>query len=69
MSHRDKKHNEGYQKIAKKLLQRQNIQSQINPRFTPATNLKTGTYVLIPKLVTQKGISKKYNQSEKDHFR
>ena len=37
---RDKKHNEIYQKVAKKLLQRQNVQSQINSRFKPATNFK-----------------------------
>ena len=51
---RDKKHNEIYQKVTKKLLQRQNINSQINSRFTPATNLKIGTYVLIPNFTTQK---------------
>ena len=34
------KHNEIYQKVTKKLLQRQNITSQINSRFTPTTNLK-----------------------------
>ena len=34
---RDKKHNEIYQKETKKLLQRQNIDSQIKSRFTPAT--------------------------------
>ena len=37
---RDKKHNKIYQKVAKKLLQRQNINSQMSFRFTPATNLK-----------------------------
>ena len=42
---RDKKHYEIYQKIAKKLIQKQNVYSQINSRFTPATNLKTGTCV------------------------
>ena len=41
----DKKHNEIYQKITKKLLQRQNINNQINSRFMPATNLKIGTFV------------------------
>ena len=55
---RDKKHNEIYQKIAKKLLQRQNINDQINSRFTPATDLKIGTFVLIHNFNTQKGISK-----------
>ena len=38
-----KKNNEIYQKIVKKLLQRQNAQSQTNSRFTQATNLRTGT--------------------------
>ena len=42
---RDKKHNEIYQKITKKLLQRQNINEQINSRFTPASELKIGTFV------------------------
>ena len=55
---RDKKHNEIYQKVAKKLLQRQNINNQINSRFVPATDLKIGTFVLIPNFNTQKGISK-----------
>ena len=57
---RDKKHNNIYQKVTKKLLQRQNITSQINSWFTPATNLKIGTYVLIPDFTTQKRISKKF---------
>ena len=56
---RDKKQNEIYQKITKKLLQRQNINIQINSRFMPATDLKIGTFVLIPNFQTQKGISKK----------
>ena len=67
---RDKKHNAIYRKIAKKLLKRQNVQGQLNSRFTPATNLKNGTYILIPNFVTQKKhYPKKYNQSEKDHFK
>ena len=49
--------NEFYQKITKKLLQRQNINNQINSRFMPATHLKMGTFVLIPNFITQKGIS------------
>ena len=56
---RDKKHNKIYQKVTKKLLQRQNINNQINSRFMPATDLKIGTFVLIPNFNTQKGISKK----------
>ena len=44
--------------MTKKLLQRQNINNQINSRFMPATDLKKGTIVLIPKFNTQKGISK-----------
>ena len=55
----DKKHNEIYQKVTKKLLQRQNINKQIKSRFTPATDLKIGTFVLIPNFNTQKRISKK----------
>ena len=43
----------------KQLLQRQNINSQIIFRFTTATNLKIGTYVLTPNFTTQKKISKK----------
>ena len=42
---RDKKHNKISQKITKKLLQRQNLNNQINSRFTPAIDLKTGTFV------------------------
>ena len=56
---RDKKHNEIYQKVTKKLLQRQNINSQINSRFMPATDLKIKAFVIIPNFNTQKGISKK----------
>ena len=37
---RDKKHNEIYQKVTKKLLQRQNTNNQIISRFMPATDLK-----------------------------
>ena len=42
---RDKKHNEIYQKVSKKLLQRQNINGQFNSRFAPATDLKIATFV------------------------
>ena len=56
---RDKKDNEIYQKITKKLLKRQNINKQINARFMPATDLKIGTFVLIPNFNTQRGICKK----------
>ena len=56
---RDKKHNEIYQKVTMELLQRQNINSQINSRFMPDTDLKIGTFVLIPNFNTQKGIFKK----------
>ena len=55
---REKKHNENYQKVTKKLLQRQNINEQINSRITPASDLKIGTFVLIPNFNTQKGTSK-----------
>ena len=56
---RDKKLNEVYQTVTKKLLQRQNINNQINSRFMPATDLKIGTFVLIPNFNTRKRISKK----------
>ena len=46
---RDKKHNKIYQKVTKKLLQRQNFNSQTNSRFTPATNLKIGRITTTPK--------------------
>ena len=65
---RDKKHNEIYQKITKKLLQRQNINEQINSRFTPASDLKIGTFVLIPNFNTQKGISKKLQPLRKGPY-
>ena len=39
------------------MLQRQNINTQINSRFTPATDLKIGTLALIPNFTTQVGIS------------
>ena len=65
---RDKKHNEIYQKVTKKLLQRQNINEQINSRFTPASDLKTGTFVLIPNFNTQKGISKKLQPHRKGPY-
>ena len=37
---RDKKHNEIYQKVTKKLLQRQNINEQINSRFYTSLRFK-----------------------------
>ena len=54
--------------MAKKLLQRQNIQLQTRSWFTPATNLKIGTYVLKPNFVTQKEISKKLQPNRKRPF-
>ena len=65
---RDKKHNESYQKVTKKLLQRQNNNNQINSRFMPATDLKTGTFVLIPNFNTQKGISKELRPLRKGPY-
>ena len=56
---RKKNYNEIYHKIAKTILQRQKFQSQKSSRVTPATNLKIGTYVLIPNFITQKRKSKK----------
>ena len=65
---RDKKHNEIYQKVTKKLLQRQNINSQINSGFMPATDLKVETFVSIPNFNTQKGISKKLQPLQKKPY-
>ena len=65
---RDKKHKEIYQKVTKKLLQRQNINNQINSRFMPATDLKIGTFVLTPNFNTQKEISKKLQPSRKGPY-
>ena len=50
------------------MLQRQNINEQINSRFTPASDLKIGTFVLIPNFNTQKGISKKLQPLRKGPF-
>ena len=47
------------------MLQRQKVNSQINSRFIPATNLKIGTYVLIPNFTTQKEISKNLQPLQK----
>ena len=65
---RDKKYNEIYQKVTKKLLQKQNINNQINSRFMPATDLKIGTFVLIPNFNTQKGISIKLQPLRKGPY-
>ena len=50
------------------MLQRQNINHQYNQRFTPATDLKIGTFVLIPNFQTQKGISKKLQPLRKGPY-
>ena len=50
------------------MLQRQNINEQINSRFTPATDLKIGTFVLIPKFNTQKGSSEKLQPLRKEPY-
>ena len=65
---RNKKHNEIYQKVTKKLLQRQNINDQINSCFTPATDLKIGTFDLIPNFNTKKGNSKKLQPLRKGPY-
>ena len=65
---RDKKHNEINQNVTKKLLQRQNLNDQINSRFTPATDLKIGTFVLKPNFNTQKRISKKLQPLRKGPY-
>ena len=50
------------------MLQRQNINNQINSRFTLATDLKNGTFVLIPNFITQEGISKKLQPLRKGPY-
>ena len=50
------------------MLQRQNINNQINSCFTPATDLKIGTFVLIINFNTQKGISKKLQPLRKGPY-
>ena len=65
---RDKKQSDIFQKLAKKLLQREIIHCQINSLFTPATCLKIGTFVLIPSFVIQKGISKKLQLIRKGSY-
>ena len=65
---RDKKHNDICQKVAKKLLLRQTINDQINSRFTPATDLKIGTFVLLANFNTQKGIYRKLQPLQKGPY-
>ena len=55
-------------KVAKKLLQRQNSQSQISSRFTPASDLKQKTFVLFPNFIRQQGILKKLQLIRKRLF-
>ena len=50
------------------MLQRQNIKNQINQRFTPASDLQIGTFVLLPNFQTQKGISKKLHPLRKGPY-
>ena len=50
------------------MIQRQNINDQINSRFTPATDLKVGTFVLLPNFNTQRGISKKLQPLRKGPY-
>ena len=50
------------------MLQRQNINNQINSRLKPATDLKIGTFYLIPNFATQKGISKKLQPLRKGPY-
>ena len=50
------------------MLQRQNVNEQINSRFTTASDLKIGTFVLIPNFNTQKGFSKKLQPLRKEPF-
>ena len=46
----------------------QNINNQTNSRFMPATDLKIGTFVLIPSFNTPKGISKKLQPLRKGPY-
>ena len=46
----------------------QNNNSQINSRLTPATNIKIGTYGLIPNFTTQKRFSKKIQPLRKGPY-
>ena len=50
------------------MLQRQNVNSQTNSRFMPATDSKIGTFVLIPNFITQKGVSKKLQPLRKGPY-
>ena len=50
------------------MLQRQNINNQISSRFTPAIDIKVGTFVLIPNFTIQKGISEKLKPLRKGPF-
>ena len=50
------------------MLQRQNINIQTNSCFTTATDLKIGTFVLIPNFTTQKGIYKKLQPLQKGPY-
>ena len=50
------------------MLQRQNLNNQINSRFTPATDLKIGTFVLILNFTKQKGTSKKLQPLQKGPY-
>ena len=47
------------------MLRRQNLNSQIYSRFTPVTDLKVETYLLIPNVVLHKGISRKFQPLRK----
>ena len=50
------------------MLQRQNINEQVHSRFTPASDLKIGSFVLKPNFNTQKGISKKLHSLRKGPY-
>ena len=63
-----KKAQKKYWKIAKIIIQRRSIQSQMNSRFTPASNIKIRTVVLIPNYIFQKGISENLQPIRKGSF-
>ena len=50
------------------MLRRQNVNTQINSRLTPATNLKKGTFVSLSNFTTQKGNSKQLQPPRKGPY-
>ena len=64
----EKKQKQNISKTSKKnVIQRQNIQSRINSRFTPASNPKIGIFVLIPNFAIHKKYQKKIHPFKNNH--